>query len=295
MAWLVGLAAAAAGLALATTAQAQTARLDGVWTNLTLTPLQRPIEYGERLTMSEGEAKSYGATHAIIGGSIFDGTSYVMRVDGAPRTSILITPDGKLPPARAQVRPHPVASAPKSTDNPEGRSLQDRCLMARTTPVILPKAMANNYQFIQNRKEVVIVSEEMHDVRHIRLDSKTHPPTDIRPWGGDSIGHWEGRTLVVETTNFPRQQAYQGAWQTLKVTERFTRLTPDRLLYRFTVEDASVWDRSWAGEYEFRPANGPIQEWACHEGNYSLEGILAGARAEDAKPIKISTPKPTPR
>jgi hypothetical protein len=104
----------------------------------------------------------------------------------------------------------------------------------------------------------------------------------MRPWFGDAIGWWEGDTLVVETTNIPQRQAYRGSWENLKVTERFTRNAKDRLHYQFTIEDPSIWDTAWGGEYEFAPLNGRVLEYACHEGNYALPGILAGARAEEA-------------
>ena len=107
----------------------------------------------------------------------------------------------------------------------------------------------------------------------------------MRPWFGDSVGHWEGDTLVVETTNIPQRQAYSGSWENLKVTERFTRVGPDRLRYQFTVEDPTIWDKPWGGEYEFAPLDGEIHEYACHEGNYALEGILAGARADEAAAV----------
>ena len=128
---------------------------------------------------------------------------------------------------------------------------------------------------------VVIDVEMVHDARIIRLDAAQHLPAAVRPWMGDSIGHWEGNTLVVETTNIPQTQAYNGAWKDLKVTERFTRVGEGRLLYRFTVEAPSVWDKPWGGEYEFRPLKGQLYEYACHEGNHALPGILAGARAEE--------------
>jgi hypothetical protein len=128
---------------------------------------------------------------------------------------------------------------------------------------------------------VVILAEKMHDVRHVRLNARSHG--SVRQWLGDSIGHWEGDTLVVETTNFHPRQYFYGASEGLKIVERFTRTAPDRLLYRFTVQDPLVWDQPWSGEYEFRPADAPVQEYACHEGNYDLDAILAGARAEEAR------------
>jgi hypothetical protein len=118
----------------------------------------------------------------------------------------------------------------------------------------------------------------VHDIRHIRLNAKEHLPSNVRPWFGDSIGHWEGATLVSETTNFPAAQSFRGSDQNLKVTEKFTRTGPNKILYQFTVEDPTVWDTAWGGEYEFRKQDGLLYEYACHEGNYAMEGILAGAR-----------------
>jgi hypothetical protein len=124
--------------------------------------------------------------------------------------------------------------------------------------------------------------ELIHDTRVVRLNSK-HRTDGARPWMGDSIGWWDGDTLVVETTNIPEAQQFFGSWKNLKVTERFKRVAKDRLYYQFTVEDPTMWDAAWGGEYEFSPMNGIIYEYACHEGNYALPGMLAGARAEEAE------------
>jgi hypothetical protein len=169
-------------------------------------------------------------------------------------------------------------------DNPEDRGLGERCLTAFGNsggPVMLPVLYNNNYVFAQSKDSVAIEIEMVHDVRLIHIGGQ-HRTDGIRPWYGDSIGHYEDKTLVVETTKFPKAQAFRGAWQALKVTERFTRKGPHRMLYQFTVEDPTVWDQSWGGEYEFTSSKGQLYEYACHEGNYGLEGILAGARAEEA-------------
>jgi hypothetical protein len=113
----------------------------------------------------------------------------------------------------------------------------------------------------------------------------------VRPWFGDSIGWWDKDTLVVETTNIPQAQQYYGSWQNLTVTERFTRVGPNRLHYAYTISDPSSWDAPWGGEYEFYPLKGRVQEYACHEGNYALEGILAGARAEEAAAAQQASAK----
>jgi hypothetical protein len=134
---------------------------------------------------------------------------------------------------------------------------------------------------IQTCKDTVVILVEMvHDARIVRLNDK-HRPDNIRTWMGDSIGRWEGDTLVVETTNFRREQSFQGSAENLKVVERFSRSSPDRILYRFTVEDATTFTRPWSGELAMNATDENIYEYACHEGNYALPGILAGAREQE--------------
>jgi hypothetical protein len=137
----------------------------------------------------------------------------------------------------------------------------------------------NNHFFQMGTDSVAIVTEMIHDARVIRLNS-THRTDGVRPWFGDSIGWWEGDTLVVETTKLPETQAYRGAWEHLKVVERFTMVSPQRMNYRFEIVDPTMWDKPWGGEYEFVRGQ-RMFEYACHEGNYGLANILAGARAEE--------------
>ncbi|HEY2781352.1 MAG TPA: hypothetical protein VGI90_11280 [Steroidobacteraceae bacterium] len=218
----------------------------------------------------------------------------VMRVHGEPRTSFITFPgNGRIPGYTAEaiargdaVRRYGPRLQPgqRQNDNPETRALGERCLTSfgySAGPVMLPLLYNNTYQIVQGRDTVAIVVEMVHDVRLIRLNA-THRRDGLRPWFGDSIGHYEDETLVVETTNFPAAQTFMGSWQNLKVTERFTRAGGERVLYQFKVEDPTVWTEAWGGEYEFSKAGGRIYEYACHEGNYGLQDILAGARAEDA-------------
>ncbi|MDB5452332.1 MAG: hypothetical protein JWO33_910 [Caulobacteraceae bacterium] len=228
-----------------------------------------------------------------------DPGSSVMRVHGEPRTSFLTTPNGR-PPARKATSQQAAGGGRGgggggglgSFDNPESRSLGERCIVSfgrNGGPPMLPNGFYNNnYHFVQGKDEVVIEVEMVHDVRHIALNRKEHLPSNLRPWFGDSIGHYEGDTLVVETTNIPRSQAYNGAWENLKVTERFTRVGPDRLLYQYVIDDPTSWDKPWGGEYEFSPLSGRVLEYACHEGNYALEGMLAGARQAEADAKKTA-------
>jgi hypothetical protein len=223
-----------------------------------------------------------------------DPGTLVMRVHGEPRTSFITYPaNGRMPALSAEataagVSPRRFGSAlpagMKASDNPETRPLGERCLTSfgfSAGPVMLPLLYNNTYQFAQSKDTVAILVEMVHDVRLVRLNAK-HRTDGIRPWFGDSIGHYEGKSLVVETTNFPQAQTFMGSWKNLKVTERFTRVGAERMLYQFKVEDPTVWVEPWGGEYEFGKAGGMLYEYACHEGNYGLEDVLSGARAEEA-------------
>ena len=301
--------------------------LQGFWTNATLTPLQRPAALGERRAMTPEEVAKIEGDQAgrVEAGNRpvdpktrtedlpvncypgFSGTncgydigwidpgSKVMRVDGEPRTSFITTPaNGQVPPRKAGAPQPPrlLQAGMRPDDNPETKALGERCIVSfgrSSGPPMLPLLYNNNYQIVQTKDHVAIVVEMVHDVRNVRLNSQ-HLPSNVRPWMGDSIGRYEGDTLVVETTNFPQRQAYQGAWEKLKVTERFTRVGANRLHYAFTVEDPTIWDTAWGGEYEFYPLNGKIAEYACHEGNYAMEGILSGARQEERMAAQAAAP-----
>jgi hypothetical protein len=290
--------------------------LEGTWTNASLTNLERSKEFGTRKVLTDAEVKKIegedakmvaegnaptdpkvkttdlphecgrGFSGAGCGYNVawIDPGSTVMRVNGEPRSSFLTEPaDGRLPPLKAGVVLPPMYQ--HRGENPENMTLAERCLTSfgySAGPVMLPLLYNNNYEIAQSKDTVAIVVEMVHDVRLIHIGAK-HRTDGERPWMGDSIGWYEGPTLVVETTNFPEATALHGAWKDLKVTERFTRVGPQRVLYQFKAEDPSVWDKPIAGEYEFSASKGRIFEYACHEGNYALEGILSGARADDAK------------
>jgi hypothetical protein len=215
----------------------------------------------------------------------------VMRVGGQPRTSFITFPaNGRIPlrvaAAGRAAGPETGEAGPAQTrigqnDNPEGRSLAERCILmgAMSGPVMTPGLYNNTYRIVQTKDTVAIWVEMIHDVRLVRLNEK-HRTDGVRSYMGDSIGWWDGDALVVETTGFKPGQNLRGGDENLKVTERFTRVAPDRLHYGFKVEDPTVWTQPWGGEYEFG-ATSAIYEYACHEGNYGLEGILAGARDEE--------------
>jgi len=146
---------------------------------------------------------------------------------------------------------------------------------------MLPTAYNNNYQIVQTRDYVMIRIEMIHDVRIIPLDGRPHVDPSIRQFLGDSRGHWQGNTLVVDTTNFNDDTDFRNAGRNMHLTERFTRVAPDTILYEFTVDDPTTFTKPWTGAVPMTKTEGPIYEYACHEGNYGLAGILAGARAKE--------------
>jgi hypothetical protein len=254
--------------------------LQGTWTNESFTRLERPPEYGERLVMTPEEAAEADK------GSKF---RPAMRVNGEPRASFITDPpSGRVPPLKADATSDPryyaLKPGEKVTDGAELQLIDDRCILPignNAGPVMLPLPNNSNYQIVQTKDHTVILVEMIHDARIVRMNSR-HRTDGQRPYLGDSIGWWEGETLVVETTNFPAEQMFRGSWVNLKVTERFTRVKEDRLLYHFTVEDPTKWDRPWGGEYEFRPSAGPIEEYACREGEVSVPAMLLAARRREA-------------
>jgi hypothetical protein len=229
----------------------------------------------------------------------------VIRVDGQARSSLVMDPpDGKVPPMKPEatkrnaafaaggaVRPDADESAasagpPGAFDGPELRPLAERCLLgfgSTSGPPTLPNYFYNNMkQIVQTKDTVLILNEMVHDARIIRMNAE-HLPSNIRRWMGDSVGKWEGDTLVVDTTNFTSKTQFRGSSENLHVVERFTRTGPKTILYRFTVDDPSTWDRSWTGEYPWNATTENLYEYACHEGNYSLGGMLRGARQKEAE------------
>ena len=255
------------------------ADISGVWTNESMVRLERKPEFGPNLVMTEDQVKALEVP----------GTWKVAaRVNGQARTSFITsTPDGLVPPLKPGAEPDPrlftLGPNLKFTDNPETQGIDDRCLIAVGNlpgPVMLPLVNNARYGILQTKDAVAIDVEMIHDVRIVRLNT-AHRTDGIRTWLGDSIGHWEGDTLVVETTNFLQLQIFHGSWVNLKVTERFTPVGPGRLLYRFVVEDPTKWDKPWGGEYEFRPSPGPIEEYACHEGEEMVEHTMLSARLDE--------------
>jgi hypothetical protein len=207
------------------------------------------------------------------------------------RTSLIYDPpDGRLPPVTAdgKARAAARAEARKRMGGPwdaaQNQSFSVRCiLMDRAGPPMLPGAYNNYYQIIQAPGYVMILVEMIHEPRIIPLDGRAHLPEQVRQLTGNAVGRWEGDTLVVESTNFTDKTAFQGSSEHMKLTERFTRVADDRILYQFTVDDAATWTRPWSAELPMMKTDGPIFEHACHEGNYSLRNALAGARLDEKR------------
>jgi len=289
--------------------------LQGTWTNATITALERPDQF-DRLVLTEAEAAEWerrtaGFFEAIdnipegglqagedVGGYNsfwMDPGTRALRVDGEPRSSIITSPSsGKLPyrlGARIKLINF-MGNVINAFDGPEQRPLGERCVVGFGStggPPMLPVLYNNNYQIVQTPDHVMIHVEMNHDARIIRLGGE-HPPAQVRPWMGDSIGRWEDDALVVETTNFHPGQTFRAAvkHQLLLspegvVTESLRRVGEAEIKYSFEVEDPALYTEPWRGEITFRPADGRIYEYACHEGNYALPGILAGARREEAE------------
>jgi hypothetical protein len=261
-----------------------------------------PADYVAPSTVTRPEFQAAGGAVGGYDRGWLDPGNHVMRVRGEPRTSILTTPNG-MPPARIEgASTGPTPTMPPNTnsfDSYERRSAGERCIVSfgrnGGPPMFANGFYNNNYQIIQSPDHVVITVEMNHDARIVRLNSK-HRTDDLRPYFGDSIGWWDNDTLVVETTHIPRSQQFMGSWENLKVTERFTRVGEERVHYAFTVEDPTFWAAPWGGEYEFAPLGQPLYEYACHEGNHALPGILLGERvkewaAEEAAAKPAAKPK----
>ena len=261
---------------------------------------------GDRAAPPKGGDGSQGAAGNVGGYNSFwldPGSSYTI-VNGERRTALIVDPpDGKVPAltpaarqrfAAALARPTSdttqsddpgLETAPGAYDDPERRPLGERCLLgfgSTSGPPALPNYFYNNlHKIVQTPNAVMILNEMVHDARIVRMN-QPHLPKTVRKWMGDSVGRWEGDTLVVDTTNFTDKTRFRGSSQDLHVVERFTRVDDRTLLYRFTIEDPATWDRPWTGEYAWPATDELIYEYACHEANYALENVLRGARRREA-------------
>lgn len=255
--------------------------LEGHWSNATSTLLEREARFGERLTLSDEEAA------ALPRGS------GAMMVDGKVRTSFLVAPaDGQLPDltplARAKLEDRR-AEFPRGLgfgrgDNPESMTYAERCLRdfgSSLGPPMMPVGYNNTYQIVQTPDHVMILVEMIHDARIIPISGK-HRPDAIRSWMGDSIGRYEGDTLVVETTNFRPGLAFRGAPEDITLIERFTRVSDTQILYAFEINEPDVFTAPIRAEIALNAVKGPVLEYACHEGNYSFGNQLQTQRLAEA-------------
>jgi hypothetical protein len=272
--------------------------LQGIWTNATVTPMERPSDLQDKAVFaSDAEAAAYATASTEKTKDEIRNTGVGAYNDGffdfgAPtvktrRTSFITDPpDGRVPPltpAAQAAWDKERAIRNRRPEGPEDRSTSERCLVFRTAvPPMTPWAYDSNYRIVQTKDEVAIYVEMVHDVRIIPLDGRPHLPSNVHLYLGDSVGHWEGNTLVVDTTNLSGKTGFYGADENLHVIERFSRMDGDTLLYQFTVDDPTAFTKPWKGELTMSAAAGPIFEYACNEGNYALQGILAGARKDDA-------------
>ena len=282
--------------------------LQGIFTNATITPLERPSKFAGKEFLTEKEVAEW---EALAAKSRVDeppkvgetGTynqfwdDHGTKAVSTRRSSLIIDPpDGQIPPlteaaqklmaARAEIRRE------RGFDGPEYRPINERCLWrASTGPPIFPVGYNNNYRITQAPGYVMILSEMIHDARIIPLDGRPHLPQKIRQYLGDSRGHWNGNTLVVETTNFNDQTkmefgrppfgSIRGIGERARVIERFTRTAADTVLYEFTIDDLSTYAKPWTAQIPWVKSDGLIFEYACHEGNYALKNVLSGARAAE--------------
>ena len=290
--------------------------LQGIWTNKSVTPFERPVEFGNKEYFTPEEAKAFMAK-ALERSDKDNRTDDVRDVLNAyngfwwdsgskvlpnMRTSIVTDPpNGRIPPLTAERQAQLAAEReavkercekpgcaiansgqPAPADEPQALDLMTRCISFGTAVPMLPTAYNNNYQIVQSDGAIAIDTEMVHQVRRIPTDGSAHLPSHVRQWFGDPRGHWDGDTLVVETTNFKGQffGRMSAADENLKVTERFKRVAPDILLYQFTVEDPTVWTAPWSGEIPLTRIDGLLYEYACHEGNRGMQNILRAARKD---------------
>jgi len=269
--------------------------LSGIWSNASRTPFERPAVFAGKATLSDEEAAKWesrenarweegstvdgGRPVTIQGGAynvlFYDNGSELARIGGQKRTSMVVDPpDGHVPAVVPEARERMQRRRSAIPGDYKSLSNDTRCLVGNTPSVpLVPALYNNNVEIVQSADAILIEVEMVHDARIVHMNAKHEPPT-VRQWFGDSIGHWEGDTLVVETTNFDDHTHYRGSSMNLKVTERFKRVSDKAIEYRATMDDSATWTQPWSIELAFNSVPGPLYEYACHEGNYAILGIL---------------------
>ena len=284
--------------------------LEGTWDRHSITPLERQKEFegrefftDEEVARLEKQALLTNTDEARQDDVARDvATAYndfwwdrATKVTSTKRTSLIIDPpNGRLPPLTAEAQERvrrasaravgSLGTGGRGADDPEDRGLWERCITQGASR-LAAGAYNPNMQIIQSRDYVVILHEQIHEARIIPLDGRPHAPSSLKLWLGDSRGHWEGNTLVVETTNFSDKTNFQGSTDGLQMIERFNRVDADALDYEVTFKDPTTWTKPWTAEMRLPKSQGQIYEYACHEGNYGLRGILAGARMEEKEKV----------
>jgi hypothetical protein len=286
--------------------------LQGYWTNNSYTPLERPngvtkefytLPELRQVEKKNAEREEEQTTPGTVADVHYDFTQFGLdrsqtKLTDNLRTSVIVDPpNGKLPPTtqegqkRAAERAAERKSQGAQYDKVQNIPIGSRCVYTNAGPPMMPPGYNPAYQIVQGPGYVMILIEMLHEVRVIPTDGRPHAPSTVRSWLGDSRGHWEGNTLVVETTNFNDKVAFRGASENMKVTERFTRTDEKTMRYEFTVNDPSTWEVPWTGEMPFVAINGPIFEHACHEGNYGIANTLAGVRAQEKRDVEAAAKK----
>ena len=278
--------------------------LQGVWSNALSTPLERPEALGakefytpEELAAREGRAAQGGrggaraAEPGTVGDVHYDVSQFGLdrahsKQATSMRTSLIVGPEGKVPPllpeAQKRAADRAALNRGHQFDGPENRGLSERCITwPNEGPPMLSPGYNSNLQIVQGAGYVAIMQEMIHDVRVIPLDNRPHLPSSVHQWFGDSRGHWEGNTLVVDTTNFTDRFPFHGSSDKLHVVERFTRTAEDTITYQFTVNDPTTWDKPWTAEIPWVKNDALVFEYACQEGNYGMANVLSGARATE--------------
>jgi hypothetical protein len=288
--------------------------LQGIWTNATITPLERPKNLGAKEFFTEEEAAENrkralvptptaerSGTQAHYEFTQFGLDRTQARVAFSLRTSLIVGPEGRVPPLTPEAQQRVAERAAKAKghefDGPENRGIQENCIVwGNEGPPMMPPGYNSYLQIVQAPGYVAILQEMIHDARIIPLDGRPHLPQTVRGWLGDSRGRWEGDTLVVDTTNFTDKTNFRGSRENLHVVERFTRVDDNTIRYEFTVDDPTTWTTPWSAELPLAKDKGPIYEYACHEANYGMANNLKGARAvekaaEDAAKKENKEPK----
>ena len=283
--------------------------LQGIWSDNTLTPLQRPKGLGTKEFYTDQEIAEYSkkartgniGEEGELGAARQQAVRYDLEVYGfdpgklrytSKRTSLIVGPEGTIPPMLPSARERNAEIAAKNKghefDSYLNRPLSERCIVMNGSGIpMLPGANEGNLlQIVQGPGYVTLLHETDHSTRVIPTDGRPHVPQNIRLWQGDSVGHWEGDTLVVDTTNFTNRTNFRGSSEKLHLIERFSRTADNTLTYTFTVEDPTTWAKPWSAEILWTKTKGPLYESACHEGNNMIVNILRGARVTEAEAAK---------